>query len=135
MARLERADPTPYEKPTHGSTEFAFQPDLLPGDIDVVPRIHNPALSSRLLRHETSVSTWARLAGTTRRIVYTMSEARAENRNQPDGTQGTIDDLAREQGVVPLSSIDELAADIWESDEELDAFLLDLRQSRNASLA
>jgi hypothetical protein len=44
-----------------------------------------------------------------------------------------IEDLAREQGVRPFQSADELARDgIWESDEELDAFLADLYESRRA---
>ncbi len=34
------------------------------------------------------------------------------------------------QGVKPMESTDEWAADIFESDAELEAFLVDLRQSR-----
>lgn len=45
-----------------------------------------------------------------------------------------IDDLARIENAAPVHDIDELAAEIWESDEELDDFLLDLRMSRRASL-
>ena len=47
----------------------------------------------------------------------------------------TIDDLARLEGVAVVTDVHQLAADIWESDDELDAFLADLRASRNASLA
>ena len=44
----------------------------------------------------------------------------------------TIEDLARSQ---PVADPRVLAADIWESDVELEEFLADLRASRNASLA
>jgi len=47
----------------------------------------------------------------------------------------TIDDLARAQRAEIVSDPKDLAVDIWESDEELDEFLADLRASRNASLA
>lgn len=45
----------------------------------------------------------------------------------------TVDELARAQGAAPVLDANELAADIWESDEELGAFLADLRASRDAS--
>jgi len=47
----------------------------------------------------------------------------------------TIEDVARAQHAEPVADPGELAADIWESDAELEAFLADLRASRNASLA
>jgi hypothetical protein len=43
--------------------------------------------------------------------------------------------LAEEQGVRPLVDPDQLKADIWESEEELEEFLADVRRSRNANLA
>jgi hypothetical protein len=43
----------------------------------------------------------------------------------------TLDELAAIQNLGPLESLDELAVDVWESDEELDAFLEDVRRSRN----
>jgi len=46
----------------------------------------------------------------------------------------TLGELAELQHAEPVE-IDELVSDIWESDEELDAFLADLRTSRNASVA
>lgn len=46
-----------------------------------------------------------------------------------------MDELARLQGAREVQDPAELAADIWESDEELNAFLADLRSSRAASLA
>jgi hypothetical protein len=45
----------------------------------------------------------------------------------------TIDELARLQHVEPVRDPAELSSDFWESDEELDAFLADLRASRSAS--
>jgi len=47
----------------------------------------------------------------------------------------TIEDLARAQHAEPVADPADLAADIWESDEEFEAFLADLRAARNASLA
>jgi hypothetical protein len=45
----------------------------------------------------------------------------------------TLDELAQRCHAAPIGDANELAADIWESDEELDAFLADLRVSRDAS--
>ena len=45
-----------------------------------------------------------------------------------------IDDLARLENAAPVHDADELAAEIWDSDEELDDFLVDLRASRRSSL-
>ena len=45
----------------------------------------------------------------------------------------TIDELAAAQGVLPLVSTEEWAGDIFESDDELEAFLSDLRSNRSAS--
>lgn len=47
----------------------------------------------------------------------------------------TIADLARQQHAEEVRDPKELAAGVWESDEELEAFLADLRASRDASLA
>ncbi len=44
----------------------------------------------------------------------------------------SIEELAEQQGVRPVASLDELRCDIWASDEELDAFLADLHASRHA---
>jgi hypothetical protein len=51
------------------------------------------------------------------------------------GQLPAVEDLARAQHAEPVADAGELAADIWESDAELAAFLADLRASRNASLA
>lgn len=41
--------------------------------------------------------------------------------------------LAAEQHAEPVRDLRELRAEVWESDEELDAFLADLRASRDAT--
>ncbi len=46
----------------------------------------------------------------------------------------TIEELAAAQAAKPMESTDEWAADIFESDEELDAFLAYVRVSRAAGL-
>lgn len=45
-----------------------------------------------------------------------------------------IKDLARQQGVRPFTSADDVRADLWDSDEELDAFLADVRAARQADV-
>ncbi|MHB8246464.1 MAG: hypothetical protein ACYDGN_14170 [Acidimicrobiales bacterium] len=50
------------------------------------------------------------------------------------GLVPNLEELARLQHAGPVEAA-ELVSDIWESDEELDAFLADLRTSRNASVA
>ena len=47
----------------------------------------------------------------------------------------TLAELAALQQVQPVASAEELAADLWESDEELDEFLRDLRSGRDSSIA
>jgi hypothetical protein len=48
-----------------------------------------------------------------------------------ESEQVPVEELARQQGVRPIRSADELARDdVWESDEELDAFLADLSAPR-----
>lgn len=63
-----------------------------------------------------------------------MSASSADPGAYPqDEGQVPVEELARRQGVRPIKSVDELARDgIWESDEELDAFLADLYESRRA---
>jgi len=51
--------------------------------------------------------------------------------DQPRSYQAVLDEEARRKGVRPIASIDELRADVWESDEELDEFLADLDTFRH----
>jgi len=48
----------------------------------------------------------------------------------------STEELAHRQGVKPIKSVDDLAAEVdpFESDEEYEAFLADLYASRRASL-
>lgn len=66
------------------------------------------------------------------RYSWGVSEQLREPSPSPAGSM-TIEELAEAQGARPVVDAHELAADIWESDEELDAFLADLRRSRDAS--
>ena len=49
----------------------------------------------------------------------------------------STEELAHRQGVKPIKSVDDLAAEVdpFESDEEYEAFLADLYASRRAGLA
>lgn len=63
-----------------------------------------------------------------------MSEQRQHASGEPAAPLA-IEELARAQQAKQVTDAEELAADIWGSDEELDEFLADLRASRNASIA
>jgi len=53
----------------------------------------------------------------------------------PGSRPVTVHELAREQGVRPVRSLDEMRAELWESDEELDEFLADVRAARQEDVA
>jgi hypothetical protein len=46
-----------------------------------------------------------------------------------------LDEQARRKGVHPIVSVDELRADLFETDEELDEFLADLSAFRHEHMA
>lgn len=47
-----------------------------------------------------------------------------------------IEELARQQGVRPIESLDDLArSDSWQSDHEFEDFLADLYRSRRADVS
>ena len=53
--------------------------------------------------------------------------------DRPGPTRRAIDELIRRSGVRPVASIDDLIrfrASLWDSDEELAAFLANVRASR-----
>lgn len=58
----------------------------------------------------------------------------AEDPVRPCG-RATVEEQVRRRGLRPLASLDELRADVWESDAELEEFLAFLRESRSADLA
>jgi hypothetical protein len=69
---------------------------------------------------------------TTKEAAMTTTEAHAEPpRPSPPLS---MDALARAQGVGPVRSLDDLALDVWDSDAELDAFLADVRHSRQSDV-
>ena len=45
-----------------------------------------------------------------------------------------IEELAKQQRVRPFRPGDDVRADLWDSDEEFEAFLADVRASRQADL-
>lgn len=49
-----------------------------------------------------------------------------------------VEELIRRSGAVPIRSVEDLdryALDVWESDDEVDAFLAHVRAQRNAELS
>jgi hypothetical protein len=54
---------------------------------------------------------------------------------QPHSYAAELDEQARRKGVRPIGSADELRADVFESDQELDDFLADLEQFRHEHMA
>jgi hypothetical protein len=50
---------------------------------------------------------------------------------EPGSYSAELDEQARRKGVRPVASIDELRADVFESGEELDEFLADLKAFRH----
>jgi hypothetical protein len=52
----------------------------------------------------------------------------------PGAPSVSVEELARQQGVRPVRSFDAMRVDLWDSDEEFDEFLADLRASRQADL-
>jgi len=47
----------------------------------------------------------------------------------------TADELAALQGVSPVSSVDDVQADLWQDDAEVDDFIEDVRRARQANVA
>jgi hypothetical protein len=46
----------------------------------------------------------------------------------------SIDQLAREQGVRPVQPDDDMSAQLWDTEEDLRAFLADIHASRQADV-
>jgi hypothetical protein len=47
----------------------------------------------------------------------------------------SIADLAADQRAKPLKRAEDLTAELWESDEDLEAFLVDVYRARDAGVA
>jgi hypothetical protein len=54
---------------------------------------------------------------------------------QPGSYAAELDEQARRKGVRPIASVDELRADVFESDQELEEFLADLEEFRHEHMA
>ena len=68
--------------------------------------------------------------------VRTVTSTPERPDRRPEDDFVPTEELARRHGVKPITSVDELAQpDLWESDEEYEAFLADLYASRRAGLA
>ena len=68
--------------------------------------------------------------------LVTMAHPERSTRRVADPEHVTLRELARQQGVRPIRSADDLAADgAFESDEELDEFLAALAEWRRADTA
>jgi len=52
----------------------------------------------------------------------------------PGARTVSVEELARQQGVSPVVWVEDMRADLWDSDEELEAFVADVRASRQADL-
>lgn len=61
-----------------------------------------------------------------------MSEHHHDEPALASGSGLRLEDLAEQQRAHVVADPAELKADVWASDEELDAFLADLRASRDA---
>jgi hypothetical protein len=55
--------------------------------------------------------------------------------HEPGSYVAALDEQARRKGVRPITSADELRADVFESDEELEEFLTDLTAFRHEHMA
>ena len=67
-----------------------------------------------------------------------MTEPQRVDEPQPPARHPTLEELARVKGLKPVESLDDLEAfalDVWDSDEDLQAFLADVQASRHADLA
>ncbi|MFC0028364.1 hypothetical protein ACFFMM_02355 [Micromonospora chaiyaphumensis] len=65
-----------------------------------------------------------------------MSTDAQRDPDEPGAAHVPADELARRQGVQPVTSLDDLARpELFETDEELDRFLADLHTSRHEGAA
>jgi hypothetical protein len=51
-----------------------------------------------------------------------------------ESATSALEELARQQHAERVRDLEELRAEVWESDEELGTFLADFRATRDASL-
>jgi hypothetical protein len=66
--------------------------------------------------------------------AMTTDSADHRPNHEPSGL-GSIDELIRQQGVPAVRTIDDLASDdVFDTDDEVDEFLIFVAEERNASL-
>jgi hypothetical protein len=68
-------------------------------------------------------------------IPERLATSRAVSRTIGFWDHCTIAELASAQKVKPLTRVEDLAANLWESSDDLEAFLADVYQARNAGAA
>ncbi|MCU1461930.1 MAG: hypothetical protein JWO37_2005 [Acidimicrobiales bacterium] len=67
-----------------------------------------------------------------------MTEPQRVGEQHPSARRASLEELAHQKGLKPVESINDLEAfalDVWDSDEDLQAFLADVHASRHADLA
>jgi len=52
----------------------------------------------------------------------------------PGARTVSVEELARQQGVSAVASVQDMRAELWDSDEEFDGFLADVHASRQADI-
>jgi hypothetical protein len=65
-----------------------------------------------------------------------VTEQRIGDQHEPVPRRD-LDELAAAKGLKPVKSLEDLerfSLDVWDSDEDLEAFLADVRSSRNADV-
>jgi hypothetical protein len=92
--------------------------------------------TARLALSRVSPGRSKRLASETSREGASAMSSSAEHAPVPNAVSHvSAEEQVRQQGILPIASVDELAfPGVWESDEELDEFLADLYASRRASV-
>ena len=64
-----------------------------------------------------------------------MTTTSADDRAPAPRPRVSVEELARRKGVRPIESLDDMARDVFASDDELDEFLTFFRSERQAGLA
>jgi hypothetical protein len=69
-------------------------------------------------------------------VVVLVASTPAQREPRPDDDFVSTDELARRQGITPISSLNDLVGeDPFASDEEYAAFLADLYESRRSGIS
>lgn len=107
-------------------------------DIRLVRAISKTAQTGHFRKAETAVNGdcgWQTVGNDDR--GGDVTEQRIDDQHDPVRGRN-LDELARAKGLTPIESLEDLerfALDVWDSDEDLEAFLADVRASRHAEVA